>query len=463
MAERGRLRRILRAPEAVFLFFSLIAGLVLVGLITPLVGGNETYNFQRASSIANGELLVRPVALPGGTAELLEAIGRRFPLGTPPPYVLSESEYQTLAAIPLRADEPRVVTPSPITVLHPISYLPHAPTMAAGQALGLSPLAIFYIGRLAGLLAGIALTVFAIRIVPVHKHALAAIALLPPMLFSRSTLDADQLTNGLAFLFLAMVIREIVERGPLPATRIAAIAITGFFLAQAKSAYLLLPLLTLAIPAERFGTPARKAWFCALFVLPGVAGSVGWMLLVKHTFFNDIQYGTWSGIVQPDRQLAAILANPFLYAVTLLRTLFATMLIPTAVIELFGVFGPPVKMPALMIAAVAGLFAATILSQHRAAEPRLSALGTKALAAGISAVTLVIILTLLYLQWTRFGAPVIQGFNGRYIYPLAPLLLLLVAVPGRRIFGVSASAWLIAMGVVSVAGTWLVTSWTYLA
>ena len=185
------------------------------------------------------------------------------------------------------------------------------------------------------------------------------------------------------------------------------------------------------------------------------------MLLVKHTFLDGIQYGTWSGVVQPERQLAAILADPFGYVATLLRTLFGTMLIPTATIELFGVFGPPVKMPPTFIVAIAGLFAASVLSGEKVTQPRLTARDTKLIALGIAVVTLLIILTLLYLQWTRLGGPVIHGFNGRYIYPLAPLLLLLIPLPGRPLFGVSASTWLVLLGIISVACTWFVTWQTY--
>ena len=38
-------------------------------------------------------------------------------------------------------------------------------------------------------------------------------ALLPTILFTRSTLDADQFTNGLAFLFLALTFGEIAAAG----------------------------------------------------------------------------------------------------------------------------------------------------------------------------------------------------------------------------------------------------------
>lgn len=450
-------------PDKLFLVFALVGGLVLAALIPPLAGGNEEMNFQRAAMVANGHILVRPAALPGGIADLLDVTNRTFSEGTRPPLHYSRQQFEDVAALKLGADRQRMVEPNPIAVLNPVSYLPQAPLMAAGEATGFSPLAIFYLGRLAGLMAAIVLTFFAIRITPVHKYGLAAVALLPPILFSRSTLDADQLTNGLAFLFLAMMMREIGASHPIGGRSIAALAITAFLLAQAKSAYLLLPLLSLAIPSERYGTAARKAFACALISFPGIAASVGWMVLLKLTYFSGLQYRTWSGIVEPHQQLGLILAQPLGYAAVLLHTLFGTAFIAQSMVEFLGVFGPPVRLPMLVIVVLAGLLIVSVASDERTTEASLKSWRVRSLAIAIGIVTILLIVTLLYLQWTSVGGPVIEGFNGRYLYPLAPLFLLLIPSDGRKLFGLSCTAWLLALGIVSLASTFWMSCWTYFA
>ena len=459
IADRGRFSAV--TPDILFLIVASLAGLLLIALIPPLAGGNEQMNFQRAASIANGQLLVKPVSLPGGLIDLSSKADARFREGARPPYGYSRSDWQALADIPLQAAQPRVSRPNPIAVLNPVSYIPQAAAIAAGQALGLSPLAIFYLGRLGGLIGGIALTFFAIRIMPVHKLGLTAIALMPPVLFSRSTLDADQLTNGLAFLFAAMAMREIGGRGRLSGARIAALAVAAFLLALSKSAYLLIPLITLAIPANRFASGRSKALACALICLPGIAGSLAWMMLLKLTYFTAVKYRTWSGVVDPQQQLALVLSHPFAFAGTVLRTLFATLFLPLAVIQFIGTFGPPVTMPLLLIVANAGLLAATILSDAPIALRPLQSGQTRLLAAAIVLLTLGLILTLLYLQWTRLGGSVIDGFNGRYLCPLAPLLLLMIPATGKPLFRLPSSAWLLALAIVSVGGTFWTTVHTY--
>jgi uncharacterized membrane protein len=449
------------APEKLFLLAATMAGLILVALIPPLAGGNEELNFQRAATIATGHALIEPVAVPGGIADLLDITHRTFAEGTKPPLHYSRAQFAEVAALKLRADQPKTIEPNPIAVLNPLSYLPQVPAIALGIAAGLPPLALFYLGRLAGLIAGLALTFFAIRIMPVHRHALAAVALLPPMLFSRSTLDADQITNGLAFLFLAMTFREIAARGKLQPAATGGLAAGAFLLAQAKSAYLLLPLQALAIPRERFGSRGGKALACALICVPGILASAAWMLALRSGYFTAIEYRTWSGIVKPDSQVQLVLANPLAYAGTLLHTIFGTAFIPEAIVGFLGVFGPPVMLPIALILTIGFLLVATVIADQGVTEPRLRSSATRLLAIAISVATFGLILTLLYVQWTRYAAPVIDGFSGRYLYPLVPLLLLFVPSLGKPVSRLGAQQWLAILAVVSAAATLWMTWATY--
>ena len=452
------------APEWLFAFLAILGGIVLIGLTPPLGGGNEQYNFQRAANVASGHLLVGPTLLPGGIPEFLEASREKFREGENPPYSYSRADFDKLASIRLQADEPRVMRSNPIAVLHPIAYLPQSPAIALGQLLGLSPLVLFYIGRVAGLLVGIALTFAAIRVIPIHKNALAAVALLPPILFTRSTLDADQFTVGLAFLFLALAIREAAAGGPIAKSVLAAMAISAFILAQSKSAYLLLPLLVLAIPASRFGSMRSKILACGFICLPGLLASAAWMIVLKLSYFDNIaHYRTWSGIVRPGEQAQFILSEPLTYARIVLTSIVTTDFVPKTVLEFLGVFGPPVSLPLPYYPVAALLLAGAIFSGRRVPQGPLTSRRTRALALAIAAATILIILTLLYLQWTHYRGPLIEGFQGRYLYPLVPLFLLAIPAAGRPFLGIPARYWLLALGLFSIAVTWWTAWQTYLA
>jgi uncharacterized membrane protein len=290
---------------------------------------------------------------------------------------------------------------------------------------------------------------------------LAALALLPPILFSRSTLDADQLTNGVAFLFCALLAREISGDGRLPAKRVVPLLVLAAVLAQAKSAYLLLPLLSLALPASRFEGWRHRAMVIMLLTLPGILGSVAWMLVLKHGYFQGAVYVTWSGKVMPDEQMKYILSMPAQYLGVLTATIFRTPIVPRSFIELIGVFGPPVSIPMGIYPVLAVLLLAVGLSEDRVPVSNLHAASTRVLAIGIALATVLTILTLLYLQWTRFQGSVIDGFSGRYLYPLLPVAALLVRARGDRLFGLPPVKWLTLIGVLSVGTTLWVTIATY--
>lgn len=435
----SRFRRL--GPEWVFLLVAGLTGLALIFLITPLAGGNEVPNFQRAVGIANGEWRVRPVMVPGGVADFLDAGAARFSEGAKPPYRLSSDEWQRLRDQPLGADRPKLLEPNAIAVLHPVAYLPQIPVIAAAQAVGANPLGIFLAGRLAGLLAALGLTFAAIRIVPFHKASLAALALLPPMVFQRSTFDADQFNTALALFFTASVLRAIAADRKLSGRDLSLIVGSAFLLAQAKSAYLLMPLLVLAIPAERFASAGQRRVVTTLAILPGALLSIGWMLLLKLQAFSAARYETWSGMVEPDRQLAMILHAPLGYAATLLRTIFTTDFIPRSILEMAGTFGPPVTMQPLWLVAVLVLAVVLLLSE-RALDHSPALRRFLQMSAGIAVLTVALILSLLYLQWTRVGGPVVDGWSGRYLFPLGLALLVLCPRPKAGLFGGRPERWL---------------------
>jgi hypothetical protein len=439
--------------DRIFAAFALVGGLLLAALLPPGLGGNETLNFRRAAAIAAGEMLVRPVAVPGGIVRFLDQMDRRFPDGTAPPFAYGARDWRNAAAIPLDAAHPAVLAPNPIAVLHPISYLPQVPALWLGQRLGLPPVALIYLCRLAGLLAGVGLTLLAVRQMPRHGALLAGIALLPTLLYQRSVVDADQFTVALAMLLGAMLLRDALADGAIGQRRLCWLAGIAFLLAQAKSAYLLMPLAAIAIPAARFGSPRQRMMWLALIIAPGLVCSAAWMLALKASYFAGISYVTWSGLVDPDAQLAGMLAAPVDYLAVLARTLVSAPFLAQLVLGPIAIIGPGVAL-------APGLFAVLVLALAgiAAAPAPATARGLRRVAAGITLATLGLILTLLYLQWTRVGGPVVDGFQGRYLLPLAPLLLALLPAGGARMPAALAALLaphrlLLLIGAVSVAAT----------
>jgi uncharacterized membrane protein len=80
----------------------------------------------------------------------------------------------------------------------------------------------------------------------------------------------------------------------------------------------------------------------------------------------------------------------------------------------------------------------------------------------IVAAFLVLTMTLLYVQWTGLGKDTIDGFQGRYLFPVLPLLLVLVRATPRRLAALGGCA-LLAPSIVGLAAMIWNTVWAYYA
>jgi len=453
--------RLFTKPEYLFLAFGGLASLILLILIPPLAGGNEPNNFQPVAAVAAGHVLIEPASVPGGIVKLLDASNRQFPENTPPPYHYSMAKLRALASIPLSRESPATLNPNAITVLNPISYIPQVVVYWTGLALDFSPLALFYLGRIAGALSGLLLTFLAIRRMPFHRYGMAALALLPTIVFSRTTLDADQITHGIAFYFVANAFAAMVEPRKLSCRALTTLVVSGLLIAQSKSAYFVLLQLVLAIPVARYGSRLRWLFASALIALPGTALNIAWMVALKHTYVAGLHYYTWAGHVYPDGQTAFILQHPLAYLGVLVRTIFTTNLIPLTLLGFIGIFGPPVAMPVVFYAVLVAALFCVLAGEGDAGSPSVPT-AAKWLTASAFISGFVLLLTLIYIKWDSPGASVIQGFQGRYLFPLAaPALTCLPRSGSRAYLGLGVASWTAILAATSLFGTVFVTWTTY--
>jgi uncharacterized membrane protein len=172
------------------------------------------------------------------------------------------------------------------------------------------------------------------------------------------------------------------------------------------------------------------------------------MLALKNSYFAGARYFTWSGLVDPSAQLQLIVANPARYGQVLLRTLFATPTVPLAVL---GLLRPIYEEPFWVYPILAVALTATLITDRSPSRAFSKHLKVGAIA--LFATTAGIVSTLLYLQWTRVGDGVIQGFQGRYLLPVLPLLLMFMPSGGAERLVLRSSGWLSILGVVSIAAT----------
>ena len=423
--------------------YALIAsafGLIFLIATPPLGTADETAHFERAYEVANGSFTGAD-GLPSGMQSFIDdAFGKVKSLAS-----VTADDYRRWAAIALDV-EATTPWPEPVRAvmrLHsPLCYPHLAVVEAFGAALRLPPLWTFYLGRLAALLVGVFLVRAAVARAPAtFRPPLAFLALLPTSVVFFAAFNIESLVVGLGFYFFALVASHSAEpeRKLSPADIVQLIAV-AFLLGQFKSAYMFLPAFALLLPSTKFAHSGARASILALIILPGVAASLVWAMIVMDFMLGDIVYSTMGGNrVEPAAQLAYVLSDPIRYVGIVLRTAFASDAPDVAWRSFLGLGGwANVSLPAVIYALLStGLFLVWLSGEK---PPK--TLGERpavALQVALVGATVGAILTLVYLQWNGVGDPVITGFQGRYAVAAAPLLLAaapvrltLMASPGRR-------------------------------
>jgi len=444
------------ATRALRRWFVAIAAIscVAIALITPpFQAADEYLHFYRAYQVSTGQFIpVRQTGLCSGYSEDFEDT---LCLGGALPYSLLmtvrhasaedlrfvRDHKQDLASLrrlwlmPLQPDHQHFLKFNTTGLHAPIGYVPQAIAIAIGRGIGdLPAIALMYLGRCANVITWIVLVWLAIVIAPEFALAWFAIGLLPMALFQASSLSADVLTNGLACLITALVVRY--RSRPWESTLIPwFLSITIALFAVSKLAYAPMALALLLIPARSFFPMCTRShcavcrwlWLSATGCL-AVAFVFVWSQVVEHI------YVSLHPQLDPTAQIAGILADPLGFMTIAVTTL--TINAGHYLHQFIGIFGwldtplPKVHvvgytivlMLIVMFGRSAGSEPEQVLSPWRKRD-RLIAI----VALGSS----IVLLCVLAYLWNIVGADRIGGLQGRYFIPLTPLLL--------PIFGVSQS------------------------
>lgn len=412
------------SPQHIFIFFSLLAGLVLVFLIPPIGSSDESAHIRRISEISEF-VFINPDAHSDDP----------FSLWAENAFVMRKEYYAQKKSwhfsdiknigIEQPVEREIQIDKNILSLNNPIIYLPLAAGLKLAKIIFQPDYGEqFYILRLMSLFLSIALLTAAIARIPEHKTLLAAACLLPVMLYNRSGINVDGVTIGFTALFLVQIHNLCRKNSLITFLEKIYLFFWGFLMAQSKGAYLPLLFLVFLLPKENFSS-ARDRWFTIfLIIIPALLCSFGWSGYAKHEILSGTKYFTEGTLeVWPDGQFAWIISHPFSFASVLLETIFATPFIPNSILQMVGVLG----WNGFAISTFPILVLILLLFAISASEPVASqlypSLTNKIFLLIICAASFALMLTMLYVQWTGYKSDVVLGFQGRYFYPLLPILV----------------------------------------
>ncbi|MGH8882432.1 MAG: DUF2142 domain-containing protein, partial [Stackebrandtia sp.] len=360
-----------------------IFGLVFAVMSPPFWGHDELTQFGRAYQVAHGGFTPteiedsRGVAYGGEVPAAMEALmgyahhDYSNNPGEPYPRVADPGAYQRLSDAPI-TDDKETVWFTNTAAYSAVPYLPHAVGIHIAELVDADAGTMSRLTRLSGLAAYLLVVGFALWALRGHRIQWLAftVAVLPIAVFQAGTITADTLTNALALLVSALLVKGLFLGDRLGRTETVAVMASAILLPLCKPTYILLAMLVVLIPAQRMGLTGPRRWITWVCAALGALGFAVWMKIAAPT-------GEGTSLMRPreqwytidtGEQLMGIVTDPFGF----LRTFWESILRRDQewFTEFFGELGfAYVDVPATATVACLLAFAVSIGAAERFTDP----------------------------------------------------------------------------------------------
>lgn len=428
------------AATVAFAVITALFGSLFAVLSPPFWGHDEITQFGRAYQVAYGGFLPqqiedgRGLAYGGDVPVNVDALmGYSFRdyqdnPQEPDPMVADPGAYDRLKSAPV--DSPMTSVWFTNTAAYsPVPYVPAAVGIRAAGLFDLDVGSMVLLTRLAGLLAYLIVVGFGLYALRAHRVQWLAftVAVLPIAVFQAGTVTADTLTNALAIMVSALLIKALFLGNGLSRAETVALLGATLLLPVSKPTYVLLAMLVVLVPVDRFGFfgGAADSGFTWRRLVPWAFAAGGalafavWMKIAAPTgdgmslMRPPHQWYT----VKPGEQLGEILGDPLHFL-----SVFGDSISyrdQRWFTQFFGELGfAYIDVPAVAVLACLLAFAVSVGIADRM-NPRTATFVRTLVVALTVAASVAMIYVTLYMSFTPVGYYIIDGVQGRYFVPLA--------------------------------------------
>ncbi len=300
----------------------------------------------------------------------------------------------------------------------PVSYLPQAVGIRVARMFTGNVQKIFYAGRLGGLLASMALCLWAIYLMPFGKKILFLIMAFPMSMQEMASMAPDGFTIALSMAFLAYLFRLRCREGGIGKKEMALVGLMGLVIALCKIVYVVLLLLVFLLPREKF--TGKKQAMLFQFGIPSIAFAVNLIWLkISSGYLIEFMPGVSSG-----EQVKYVLGHLPSYCAVVMNTLrmWGTEWVKTMVGSVLGALN--VSISEIVWVAFLVMFVYEVCNCRKMAWKARRRDWMVFVLIFLSGAAL--ICTSIYVQWTAVASEVIAGVQGRYFIPILPCLAMAV-------------------------------------
>lgn len=303
--------------------------------------------------------------------------------------------------------------------LNSIGYLPEVLGMKIGTALKLPFSIVWILARMFSVFFYATIMSFAIKILPTGKLLMTIVSMLPTAVFLSSSFTYDTFVTCFITLYISIVVKESVTENTISIKNQILLIVIGVLGCLPKAVYAPLILIPLMWKKEKFETRKQQTVFriamistflllMSTFVLP---------VLLAPKVTGDLRGGNTSN----SGQMAFIFGHPIRYTKILLSNIgqtFVEYTLGSTTLNFFAYLG---KGEAILYALLVG--GVVLTEKEKCKNVKSSFSIREKIYCGIFIfITICLIWTALYIDFTEVGKTQIMGVQGRYYLPFLFLL-----------------------------------------
>ena len=387
----------------VAILLSLLLGALLSKRAAPFSRPDEAAHYLRAIETAQGKWLNRKgdLGVDISCQDYFTIAAKHAPMAF----------YRDVTGRPDFAEAScRVRSVNTAGVYSPVSYLLLAPAQWVGRALDWPIERRLVLMRFANFTGTALIFALIAWLVPRWRAPFMLIAFSPMLMMLRASASADGMTAALALLFLAWVLRLWHQARPPSGVQWALLVGLGLLLSGCKPVYGLFVFSSLLLALRPDPMHMRvRAGMAALLASAAALALSAVLLRLADPALVQLAYGA-----DPPIQLALMQQHPLAFPRAVLNGLgwrtFYEMVIP---------YGGAADVQGILIAWLVSLLLIGLLVVGPAAMPPAG----RVLAAALMVLLVFAVALPLYLTYTPPGYHSVVGVQGRYLIPLAGLLI----------------------------------------
>lgn len=401
-------------PEKAFLIIFIIVGSFVLIFIPPYSTPDFRQHFLRVYEIANGGFVTEIINDEGYAflpANLTSIIDNYDGDNNSPSIQIVGQLFSTY----INDDKLELYQYYTQSLYSPVSFIPSVVGVFVVSLFTNNLGLIIYAARMMSFLTIGVILYISIKNIPRGKTLITLCSLFPLALEIYPTCSPDGWVYSLVIALFSYVMYLETNKKPVNYMLLSALVIG---LSLTKVVYLPICLIALLIPDACFCSRKRKYLILISLGIVALIANLVWLYLAS----DYLQYKRGAS---SSKQLAYVLGHPFEFAEIAMQTILACGF--DWACQVFGSnmnamnVKPPQLLPFILM--LVFIYINVISLSPKSCSKRFLSNTERALVLFI--VTTVFILTLLslYIQWNSLRNTLVEGFQGRYTYPLLPLAM----------------------------------------